>query len=119
MPRSMHGDNRVGLLIEFINNNFKMHLSLQDFADLVHMNPFHLLRVFKKATGLSPYDYLINTRVEFAKTLLKKGSLVQDAAIDTGFYDTAHFCRLFKRTTGLSPKDYRSYKSQYHTIFTG
>ncbi|MEO8766636.1 MAG: AraC family transcriptional regulator, partial [Ginsengibacter sp.] len=111
-------DNRMDIVIDFINSNFKKQLSLQIFSDMVHLDPFHLLRIFKKAMGVSPYDYLITMRVEFAKTLLKKGLLVQDAAIEAGFYDTPHFCRLFKRTTGISPKDYRSYKSQYRTIFT-
>ena len=110
-------DSRVRSLIDFIKANFKQQLSLQNFAEHVNLNPFHLLRLFKKSTGLSPYDYLIFTRIEFAKTILKRGSLVQEVARDAGFYDTSHFCRLFKRSTGISPKDYRSYKSQYHTIF--
>ena len=118
MPEYRREDIRINNLIDFINSNFKKQLSLQNFSDLVHLNPFHLVRVFKKSTGLSPCDYLITTRIEFAKTLLKKGSLVQDAALDAGFYDTSHFYRLFKRTTGISPKDYRSYKSQHSTIFT-
>jgi len=118
LPENLQEDTRVGKLIDFIKSNFKQQLSLQNFSELLHLNPFHLLRIFKRTTGVSPYDYLITTRVEFAKTLLKKGSLVQDAAIEAGFYDTSHFCRLFKRTTGISPKEYRSYKSQYRTIFT-
>jgi AraC-like DNA-binding protein/mannose-6-phosphate isomerase-like protein (cupin superfamily) len=117
IPEYSSEDARVNKLIDFISGNFKKQLSLQNFSDLVHLNPFHLLRIFKKATGLSPCDYLITTRIEFAKTLLRKGWLVQDAAMDAGFYDTSHFYRLFKRTTGISPKDYRSYKSQYSTIF--
>jgi AraC-like DNA-binding protein len=110
-------DSRVRSLIDFIKANFKRQLSLQNFAEIVNLNPFHLLRLFKKSTGLSPYDYLIFTRIEFAKTILKRGLPVQEVARDAGFYDTSHFCRLFKRSTGISPKDYRSYKSQYHTIF--
>lgn len=111
-------DTRIDKLIDFIKSNYKKQLSLQNFSDLVHLNPFHLLRIFKKSTGLSPYDYLITTRIEFAKTLLRKGWLVQDAAMDAGFYDTSHFHRLFKRASGITPREYRSYKSQYRTIFT-
>ena len=105
MPEYSNEDTRISKLIDFINSNFKKQLSLQNFSDLVHLNPFHLLRIFKKSTGLSPYDYLITTRIEFAKTLLKKGWLVQDAALDAGFYDTSHFYRLFKRASGISPKN--------------
>jgi AraC-like DNA-binding protein len=118
VSRFVFKDNRIDTLIEFINGNFKKQLSLQDFSDVVHLNPFHLLRIFKKSTGLSPYDYLITTRLEYAKTLLKRGWLIQDTALEAGFYDTSHFCRLFKRSAGITPKEYRSYKSQYRTIFT-
>ena len=97
-------DSRIRTLIDFINSNYKKPLSLQNFSDVVHLNPFHLGRIFKKSTGLSPYDYLMTTRIEFAKSLLKKGWLVQDAAMDAGFYDTSHFYRLFKRASGITPK---------------
>jgi AraC-like DNA-binding protein len=117
-PEFSNEDIRIRKLIDFIKANFKQQLSLQNFSQLVHLNPFHLVRIFKKSTGLSPYDYLIITRIEFAKTLLKRGWLVQDAAMNAGFYDASHFYRLFKRTAGISPKEYRSYKSQYRTIFT-
>ena len=117
MPANSKEDSRVRRLIDFIKGNFRQQLCLKNFAEHVNLNPFHLVRLFKKATGLSPYDYLIFTRIEFAKTMLKRGSPVQEVARDAGFYDTSHFCRLFKRSTGISPKDYRSYKSQYHTIF--
>jgi AraC-like DNA-binding protein len=117
-PRYSNEDIRVNTIIEFINCNYKQQLSLQNFSDLIHLNPFHLLRVFKRSTGLSPYGYLINTRIEVAKILLRNGWRIQDAAMQVGFYDTSHFYRLFKRATGISPKEYRSYKGQYRTIFT-
>jgi AraC-like DNA-binding protein len=118
-PREPRKDSdRITSLVGFIKNNFSKPISLQDLSDHINLNLFHVIRMFKQSTGLSPYDYLIHTRIEFAKTLLKKGRQVQEAAQAAGFYDASHFCRLFKRTTGISPKDYRSYKSQYHTIFT-
>jgi AraC-like DNA-binding protein len=110
-------DKRIQLLIEFIRSHYKEEISLQQLADLVCLNPFYLVRLFKKSTGISPYEYLLIVRTEHAKRLLCNGSKVQDAAIETGFYDTSHFNRMFYKITGTSPKSFRSSKSQYRTTF--
>jgi AraC-like DNA-binding protein len=88
-------------------------------AALVNVNPFHLTRLFKKATGLSPYDYLLIVRTEFARQLLAKGYKVQDAAQEAGFYDSSHLNRSLRKIAGTSPKSFLSSKGQYRTIFNG
>ena len=112
-------DNRVQLLIDFMYSHYKEDISLQQLADLVRVNPFHLVRLFKKSVGISPYDYLLIVRAENAKQLLRKGFKVKDAATASGFYDSSHFNRMFYRIAGTSPKSFRSSKSQYRTSFAG
>ena len=85
-------------------------------AELVSLNPFHLLRLFKKTTGVTPYDYLQIIRAERAKKLLKNGYPVQEAAIASGFYDASHLNRSFRKIAGTSPKSFLSSKGQYRTI---
>ena len=109
-------DKRVDILVDFIHTYFKEDITLQQMAELVRLNPFHLIRVFKQAIGLSPYEYLLIVRTEYSKQLLRKGYKVQDAALDSGFYDASHFNRMFRRIAATSPKAFRSSKSQYHTI---
>ena len=111
-------DGRIDLLIDFIRLNYKEDISLQQMADLVRLNPFHLVRLFKKSVGVSPYDYLLIIRAEHAKQLLRKGFKVKDAAIASGFYDSSHFNRMFYKIAGISPKSFRSSKSQYCTSIT-
>jgi AraC-like DNA-binding protein len=111
-------DSRVQLLIDFIRLHYKEDISLQQLAEIVSLNPFHLVRLFKKSIGVSPYDYLLIIRAERAKQLLRKGFKVQDAAAACGFYDASHFNRMFYKIAGISPKSFRSSKSQYRTIFT-
>jgi len=112
-------DSRVQLLIGFIRSHYKEDITLQQLADLVRLNPFHLVRLFKKSVGISPYDYLLIVRTENAKQLLRKGLKVQEAAIESGFYDSSHFNRMFYKFAGTSPKSFRSSKSQYCTSFAG
>ncbi len=103
-------DARVQVLIDYIRTHFKEDLSLQDMAHLARLNPFHLSRLFKKTTGVSPYEYLVITRTEHARQLLRKGYRVQQAAIDSGFYDTSHFNRSLRKITGTSPRSFLSSK---------
>jgi AraC-like DNA-binding protein len=106
------------LLIDFIRLHYKEDISLQQLADKTWLNPFHLIRLFKKFVGVSPYDYLLIIRAERAKQLLRKGFKVQDAAAESGFYDSSHLNRVFYKIAGMSPKSFRSSKSQYCTSFT-
>jgi AraC-like DNA-binding protein len=109
-------DKRVDELIDFINVNFTQELSLEQLSRLVCLNPFHLSRIFKKATGLSPYEYVLVKRTEYARRLLRKGYKVKEAALEAGFYDASHLNKMFRKTDIPSPKAFRSSKSQYHTI---
>jgi len=111
-------DQRVTMLVDFIHAHFREEISLEQMAKLVNLNPFHLTRLFKKTTGLSPYDYLLITRTGYAKQLLRKGYKVQEAAQQAGFYDTSHFNRSLRRMTGTSPRSFLSSKSQYRTSFS-
>ncbi|HEY6978539.1 MAG TPA: AraC family transcriptional regulator [Chitinophagaceae bacterium] len=103
-------DLRIQQLIDFIHASFIEPLSLQQMAEQVRISPFHLIRLFRTATGLSPYEYMLILRTEHAKQLLQKGYSVQDAAWEAGFYDTSHFNRMFKKMSGTTPKVFRSSK---------
>lgn len=103
-------DKRVVQLINWIHSSFQEQLSLQQMAAYINVSVFHLLRIFKAATGLSPYEYLLILRMEHAKQLLQHGSSVQNAAWSAGFYDASHFNRLFRKLSGANPKNFRLYK---------
>lgn len=110
-------DSRIDILSEYIKAHSGEDISLRDMADLVNLNPFHLVRMFKKATGISPYEYLLVKRTEKAKDLLRNGYSVGDAALEAGFYDSSHFHRLLRKFAAITPKAFLSSKGQYHTIF--
>lgn len=115
--RSSPNDARVKQVKEYIRANFKNDISLQQLSALVSLNPYHLIRLFKRNTGLSPYDYLLVTRTEYGRQLLRKGYAVKDAAFASGFYDTSHFNRSFRKYAGASPKFFLSSKGQDRTSF--
>lgn len=118
VPKEAPGsDTRVNRLIEFIRANFRDEISLQQMSELVNLNAFHLVRLFKKKVGVSPYDYLLILRAEYAKKLLRQGYKVHDAASLAGFYDTSHLNRSLRKIAATSPKSFLSSKSQFRTKF--
>jgi AraC family transcriptional regulator len=78
-------------------------------AELGDISQCHCGRLFKQALGLSPYQYLLQQRVERAKQLLKqKDKPVVEIALDCGFNSHSHFGRKFRQLTGMTPKAYRA-----------
>jgi AraC-like DNA-binding protein len=86
--------------------NFRQPARLQDLADLAGVGRFHLVRLFKRMTGLTPFEYLADLRVREAMSLLCRGESSTRVALDLGFADQAHFCRQFKRLVGVPPGRY-------------
>lgn len=108
-------DSRINRVIDFIGDNFKDNISLQQMATAVNINPFYLVRLFKKSTGVSPHEYLLIRRTDHARQLLRKGFRVEEAALEAGFYDTSHLNRSFRKIAGTSPKSFLLPKGQFCT----
>jgi len=83
------------------------NLSLDTLAMRVGMSPFHLLRVFRAATGQTPAAFRNQQRLIRAKALLRAGVPITQVALATGFSDQSHFTNRFKRMVGVPPGEYR------------
>jgi AraC-like DNA-binding protein len=69
-----------------------------------------LIRIFNKHVGTSPYEYLINFRINKSKTLLKETSLtVNEISVMVGYNEVTNFIRDFKKYLGTTPLKYRNY----------
>ncbi len=88
---------------EYLHVNFDKNISLAELAHHSYLSPFHLLRSFRKATGMPPHEYLTNVRVERAKQFLTAGMPISQVAHRTGFTDQSHLHRRFKTLAGLTP----------------
>ena len=93
---------------EFIQDNIERDLGITEIANAVDLSPFHFARSFKQATGISPHQYLIKSRIERAKALLAKSELpIVEVGFRVGFKNQSHFTTLFRKLTSLTPKAYR------------
>ena len=66
------------------------------------------MQAFKRSTGSSPHQYLLQRRLDRAKSLLKQRELtLAEIGASTGFADQSHFTKVFRQFTGVTPSEYR------------
>ena len=98
---------RVALVKARLEAGLADDVGLDDLAALAGCNRYHLVRAFKRATGMTPHAYLIDARVRAARRLLGSGQPPASVADATGFADQSHLTRCFKARTGVTPGAYR------------
>lgn len=107
--RSSLAPYRVRRALEFIETHLPNDIGLDDLAAAAGVSAFHFSRGFRRATGRSPYAFLIHRRIECAKSLLlETDAELATIALDCGFGSHSQFSTLFKRATGFSPTRYRN-----------
>ena len=106
--------NQVDKVDKYISKNIGGNISVDDLADLLHCSKFYFLREFKKLLGITPYQYLMNKRLEQAKVLLSSPqSNISSVGLDLGFNDQSHFTRAFKNQFGLTPGQFQKQASNH------
>jgi AraC family transcriptional regulator len=91
-----------------IDSNLQRELRLADLGAVVHMSPYHFARSFKRATGLSPYRFILCRRIAAATALLADSKpSIRSVARAVGFTTGSHFATTFRRVTGVTPTAYR------------
>ena len=83
-------------------------LTLADLATAVGLSVPTFCRRFRASTGQSPYQYVLQSKIARAKTLLRRGDLpLTDLALSLGFYDQSQFTNTFRKITGICPSEFR------------
>lgn len=96
---------------EFIDENLEEDLSLASLAAVADLSQFHFARAFRRTTGFTPQQFLMQQRIELAKELLAKNDLpIVEISLRTGFKNQSHFTTLFRKYTKFTPKLWRELK---------
>jgi AraC family transcriptional regulator len=89
--------------------NLEGNPTLEGMAAVVNFSPYHFTRLFKAATGLAPYQFVIARRIERAQHLLRanSGLGLAEVAYRSGFANQSHFCLHFRRIVGVTPRRFQ------------
>ncbi|PJI08635.1 MULTISPECIES: AraC family transcriptional regulator [Clostridium] len=99
--------SRIKEVKKYLKDNYLSDLKLNDLSKKANVSKYYLIRRFEQYYGLSPHQYMINLRINYAKKLLKHNKDFTDIALESGFYDQSHFTRYFKEYTGVTPMEYK------------
>ena len=101
-------DSPVDSSIRYIRNHVGEKITLKKLADIANLSTFYFSHIFKEQTGLSPIDYVINTRMDKAKVLLARTYMsVEEIAFEVGYTSSGSLINLFVKKLGMSPSEYR------------
>lgn len=94
--------------IDFIESHLGSDVTIGDVAKELSISTAHFGHAFRGSMGVPPHRYIVERRIELARTLLRDTLLpIATVAVRVGFSTHAHFCVVFQRTTGFKPSQYR------------
>lgn len=91
----------------YIRDNFKDDLTIDDIAKHVYLSKYYFMRKFKEVLGISIHQYVVQQRLIHARYLMKQGNNLTEVSYQSGFKDYSTFARAFKKTYKLAPREFR------------
>lgn len=107
LPELKSNNPIIEQVVNYIVEHYTEKITLETLSNLVHINKCYLANLFKKITGLSPIQYLIQYRVSCACQLLNTDMTVTEICYACGFSELTNFLIRFKQHTGSTPMQYR------------
>ncbi|NLJ70510.1 MAG: AraC family transcriptional regulator [Clostridiaceae bacterium] len=93
---------------DYITNNYEKNINLDSLAQRFNVDKFYFHKLFKQYTQTTPHQYLITTRLNAAKKLLKTTkATITEIALDVGFNNPSHFINFFRKSENVTPGAYR------------
>ena len=80
---------------------------IEEMAEDSQVSPYHMIRRFKKAFGLTPHEFQIQCKVRKAQRLLETTKSIPEVAYEAGFCDQSHLDRCFQKIVGMTPRQYQ------------
>lgn len=109
LDTELEDNNRINVVFNFVKNEFKRNITLEEIAGIVSMTVPAFCRYFKKVTKKTFVQFVNEYRlVHAAKLLHEKQISITDVCFESGFNNFSHFNKQFKKFTGKSPSVYRN-----------
>jgi AraC family transcriptional regulator len=109
--------HQLKTLKKWLEDHIETSLTIDDIASQTGLSVAHFSREFKRSTGITPWGYVVQLRLDRASQLLKQGQSIGMVAANCGFSDHSHLSRLFKQRFGISPLAFaRKCDDQNHPV---
>lgn len=93
---------------EYIDENFRKDISLDDVSREVDISPYYFSKLFKQETGKNFIEHLTEIRLKNARELLQDSQLpIKEICAQSGYSDPNYFSRIFKKYEGVTPSEFR------------
>lgn len=107
-PRGGLADWQVKRVTGYMREHLEQEIGLDELAGLVGLSRFHFCTAFRRATGHTPYAWLVLQRIAEARRLLAVPDLpVTEVALSVGYQTPSAFAAAFRKVTGTTPSEYR------------
>jgi AraC family transcriptional regulator len=106
-PKGKLSSRQLRGVVDYTKSFINTDIGLSEMAASVHLSEFHFARLFRHTLGISPYQFVLQLKIEEAKKLIKKDRRsLSDVTYLLNFSDQAHFSHAFKKIAGISPRDF-------------
>lgn len=92
-------------VITYLNDNYTKDITLDELCNMFYLSKYYLCRLFRKATGLTVFEYVRKKRLAMVNELTKKGVNKTEAAMKAGFTNYTAFYRAYKTEFDTSPRE--------------
>ena len=101
-------DRQIKQVLEFIRTHLSEDLSLEALAQQTGFSAYHFARLFRRVMDVSPHQFVLRQRIEYAQRLLRETNLpLAQIAQACGFSDQSHLTLVFTQQLGCTPRTYR------------
>lgn len=100
--------DQIDAVRDLVHRHIEEAITVDSLALAAGLPPGQFARRFKHTTGRSPYQFVMDARLDLARDLLLRGAAIAEVAVQTGFTHQEHLTRMFGRRFGMTPGRFRS-----------
>lgn len=100
--------DQIDTVRDVVHQHIEQAITVDSLAMVLGLSPEQFARRFKRTTGRSPYQFVMDERLDLARDMLLRGTAIAEVAVQTGFTHQEHLTRMFGRRFGTTPGRFRS-----------